>query len=95
MILGGLVYLLLANALAWALFAADKAAAQERRRRIPEATLLLAALAGGSLGAVCAQRLLRHKTVKQPFAAWLGLIIVAQIGVVLVAGYFGLRSPSQ
>ena len=91
MILGGLVYLLLANALAWALFAADKAAAQERRRRIPEATLLLAAMAGGSVGAVAAQRLLRHKTVKQPFAALLGLIIVAQIGVVIVISVFVLR----
>lgn len=54
---------------AWlfALYAFDKAAARAGRRRTAEATLHLLALAGGWPGALLAQRVLRHKTRKQPF----------------------------
>jgi len=72
--LPALSLLSLANLVAFSLFALDKARAQAGGRRIPERTLLLAALLGG-LGAWLGQRLLRHKTRKQPFAAWLGLIL--------------------
>lgn len=69
-----LLALSLANLFAFSLFAIDKTRARARGRRIPERALLLAALFGG-LGAGLGQRLLRHKTRKQPFAAWLGLIV--------------------
>lgn len=71
-----LILLLLsaANLVAFSLFAVDKARARAGGRRIPERTLLLVALFGG-LGAWLGQRLLRHKTRKQPFAAWLRLIL--------------------
>lgn len=83
------------NVLAWILFAADKAAAQEHRRRVPEGILLLVALVGGSVGAVCAQRLLRHKTVKQPFATHLGIIVLVEaLGVLAAAVVFIVRAES-
>lgn len=69
-----LLALSLANLLAFSLFAIDKARARAGGRRIPERVLLLSALFG-ALGAWLGQRLLRHKTRKQPFAAWLGLIV--------------------
>ena len=69
-----LILLSIANFVAFSLFAIDKARARSGQRRIPERSLLLAALFGG-LGAGLGQRLLRHKTRKQPFAAWLGLIL--------------------
>lgn len=69
-----LLALSLANLVAFTLFAIDKARARTGGWRIPERTLLTAALFGG-LGAWLGQRLLRHKTRKQPFAAWLGLIL--------------------
>jgi uncharacterized membrane protein YsdA (DUF1294 family) len=72
--LPALILLSLANLVAFGLFAVDKARARASGRRIPERTLLLAALFGG-LGAGLGQRVLRHKTRKQPFAAWLGLIL--------------------
>ena len=72
--LPALLALSIANLVAFSLFALDKARARAGGRRIPERTLLLAALFGG-LGAWLGQRLLRHKTRKQPFAAWLGLIL--------------------
>ena len=73
-ILPCLLLLSIANLVAFSLFAIDKARARAGGRRIPERVLLLAALFG-ALGAWLGQRLLRHKTRKQPFAAWLGLIV--------------------
>lgn len=74
----------LANLVAFSLFAIDKARARAGGHRIPERTLLLVALFGG-LGAWLGQRLLRHKTRKQPFAAWLGLILTLHAFALLTA----------
>jgi uncharacterized membrane protein YsdA (DUF1294 family)/cold shock CspA family protein len=48
-------------------YARDKRAAQNARRRTPEATLHLMSLVGGWPGALIAQVLLRHKTRKPSF----------------------------
>lgn len=50
-----------------ALYALDKRAAVRGDHRIAESTLQLAALAGGWPGALLAQSVLRHKTVKRSF----------------------------
>ncbi|WP_296020879.1 DUF1294 domain-containing protein [uncultured Agrobacterium sp.] len=60
----------------------DQRAARKGDRRIRERTLLLLALLGGSLGAVTAQHLLRHKTRKEPFRSLLIGIVIAQVGLV-------------
>jgi uncharacterized membrane protein YsdA (DUF1294 family) len=75
------IYLALINATAFGAFAFDKAAAQSNRRRTPETTLLALAFIGGSLGALVAQQILRHKTRKQPFRA----ILIAIAGFHIVA----------
>lgn len=69
------------NLWTFAEFAADKRAAERGLRRTPERQLLLMALAGGSVGAVAGQRLLRHKTRKQPFATQLGLVVLLHAGL--------------
>lgn len=48
-------------------YALDKHAARNDRRRTPENTLHLVALAGGWPGALFAQQVLRHKSVKTSF----------------------------
>ena len=49
-----------------------------------ESTLLLASLFGG-VGALMGQQLLRHKTRKEPFRTWLGVVIAAHlVGVATV-----------
>ncbi|MCZ7855506.1 MULTISPECIES: DUF1294 domain-containing protein [Agrobacterium] len=59
----------------------DKEAARQGGWRIRESTLLLLALVGGSLGAVSAQHLLRHKTRKEPFRSILLSIVILQSGL--------------
>lgn len=73
-----------ASAVAFGLFAFDKARARGGGRRVPERTLLLAALLGGP-GAWLGQQLLRHKTRKQPFARWLGLTLIVNLAAAAAA----------
>ena len=66
-------------------------------RRVSEKTLLTLAFVGGSLGAICAQRFLRHKTQKEPFRSILSAIVVFHVMAVLLLssafGYFPLEGP--
>jgi uncharacterized membrane protein YsdA (DUF1294 family) len=78
-----LTYLALVNATAFAAFGWDKRCAMSGDRRIPERTLLGLALIGGSLGAVAAQQMFRHKTRKEPFRTLLWLTLVGQAVVML------------
>jgi uncharacterized membrane protein YsdA (DUF1294 family) len=79
-----IAYAIAVNLAAFAAFGQDKRNAQRNERRIPERTLLMMAAIGGSLGAVAAQRVFRHKTRKEPFRTILYLIVAAQ-GLALVA----------
>jgi uncharacterized membrane protein YsdA (DUF1294 family) len=73
-----LAYLALINLAAFAAFWLDKRRAIRRARRIPERRLLGLAAAGGGAGAALARQLFRHKTVKEPFASRLRLILTLQ-----------------
>jgi uncharacterized membrane protein YsdA (DUF1294 family) len=75
--------IVLANATAFALFMFDKHCAVERLRRVPESTLLLVALVGGSAGAIAGQRYWRHKTQKEPFRTLLFSIAGLQVLILL------------
>jgi len=80
-----LAWLAAINLATWIAFAGDKRAAVRGERRTPERTLLLLALFGGSAAAVAAQRILRHKTRKEPFRSLLLLILLAQAIAVTAA----------
>jgi len=72
------------NVVAFHVFAYDKIeAASGRNRRTPERTLLALTAAGGTLGALAARWLFRHKTQKQPFATFFWLIAAAQALLIL------------
>ena len=68
------------NFAAYSAFGTDKARATADGRRVPESTLLLLALLGGTVGAFAGRKAFRHKTRKQPFSAQLHLIALAQTG---------------
>ena len=62
-----LFYLLAANLLTFVTYGIDKYKARHNKWRIPEATLLLLAALGGSIGALLAMRVFRHKTLHRKF----------------------------
>jgi uncharacterized membrane protein YsdA (DUF1294 family) len=56
-----------ASLITFAAYAIDKAAARRNRQRIAEKTLHLLSIVGGWPGALLAQELVRHKSVKPEF----------------------------
>jgi uncharacterized membrane protein YsdA (DUF1294 family) len=85
-----LVAVAAANLAAFALYGADKQRARRCGRRIPERTLLLAALAG-PFGALAGMRLFRHKTHKPPFVVAVPLFAALHAALIasLAAGVLG------
>lgn len=74
-----LVALLAVNGAAFLGFWWDKRLAQAGARRIGEKSLLWLAALGGTVGAIAAQRLFRHKTRKEPFRTILHAIAFLQV----------------
>lgn len=72
-------YLLVVNILAFVLFGIDKQKARRNMWRIPEKTLLLSAVIGGSIGAVFGMQFFHHKTRKAKFAVGVPVILLVQI----------------
>ena len=81
MSVGLTIYLLLVNAAAFLAFGEDKRRAKRRERRIPEATLMGLAAAGGSLGALAGMRFFHHKTRHRKFTAGVPALLIAQIAL--------------
>lgn len=74
-----LAYLIIINAAAFLLMLIDKQKAKHRRWRIPEKTLIVSALLGGSIGAIMGMNHFRHKTKHPRFSVGLPLILAVQI----------------
>ncbi len=75
------VYLAAVNVLDFILMGADKSKAKRGAYRVPEATLLLFAILGGSVGGILGMLLFRHKTRHAAFALGLPLILLAQLAI--------------
>ena len=77
-----MVYLLIVNAIAVVLMKRDKTYAENGERRIKESTLLIVALAGGSLGMYLSMFKFKHKTLHPQFAVGVPVIIAIQCAFV-------------
>lgn len=73
------VYLLIINAIGFILMLVDKIKAKKNLWRIPEATLFLTAVIGGSVGSLLGMYAFRHKTKHIKFIVGMPLILAAQI----------------
>lgn len=82
-----LIYLELVNLAAFALYGIDKRRAKRGKWRIPEATLLLIAVIGGSVGALAGMYLFRHKTRKPKFSVGVPVILGMQVLFFLLLFY--------
>jgi uncharacterized membrane protein YsdA (DUF1294 family) len=80
----------LLNLMTFCVYWWDKEAARDGDWRVSEATLIQLAFLGGSIGAVAAQQLLRHKTRKEPFRSRLRLIVILHI--LVLGGCLALRA---
>lgn len=69
------------NLLALVLCGIDKWKARRDRWRIPEKTLFLSAILGGSIGLLVGMHLFRHKTKHKSFAIGVPLIFTLQLGI--------------
>ena len=76
-----LIYLLLVNAVAFVLMLIDKRKAIKNRWRIPERTLILSAVFGGSIGVLAGMYCFRHKTKHLNFTIGIPLILCAQVAL--------------
>ena len=74
-------YLIAVNVLAFSLMGTDKYKAKHHLWRIPEKTLFLSAIIGGSAGAIFGMNLFRHKTKHWYFVFGMPLILFIQVGL--------------
>ena len=72
-------YLLAINAVAFIMYGIDKYKAKKAKWRIPEATLLLLAVLGGSIGAWMGMKVWHHKTMHKKFKYGIPAILLIQI----------------
>ena len=73
------IYFAAVNLVALIIYGWDKFCAKRHRWRVPEATLLMLAVIGGSIGAMAAMWLFRHKTLHLKFKYGVPFIFLLQI----------------
>ena len=74
-----IVYFASVNMIGFALMGIDKYKAKKRAFRIPEATLFIVALIGGSIGSILGMYAFRHKTRHRSFVYGMPAILVLQV----------------
>ena len=77
------VYIICMNIIGVAVMGIDKNKAKKKAWRIPEKTLFLVSLLGGSIGTWAGMYIFRHKTKHWYFVIGMPLILFAQIGAVV------------
>lgn len=78
-----LLYVIIVNLISFITMGIDKRKAQKRAFRIPEATLFVLAIIGGSLGSVIGMHLFHHKTRHWYFLYGMPVILALQIILIL------------
>ena len=74
-------YLLAINVVAFIMYGIDKYKTKKAKWRIPEATLLLLDVLGGSIGAWMGMKVWHHKTMHKKFKYAIPAILLIQIAL--------------
>lgn len=77
-------YIFFINIVGFSLMGIDKRKAIKKVWRIPESTLFIVALIGGSIGSIIGMNFFRHKTKHWYFVLGMPLILIAQIAAIIV-----------
>lgn len=78
-----IIYLVVINLIGLLIMYVDKRKAKYGKWRIPERTLLLVALLGGSIGTIAGMYLFRHKTQKLKFVLGFPTILISEIIIII------------
>ena len=84
-------YLILINLASFAMMGIDKRRAEKKLWRIPESTLFIIAIIGGSIGSIIGMRVFHHKTRHWYFVYGMPLILLLQILFIIAI----IKSPLQ
>lgn len=82
-----LFYLLAANLLTFVTYGIDKYKARHNHWRVREVSLLLLAALGGSIGALLAMKVFRHKTQHKKFRYGVPAILIVQLAIAAFCYY--------
>ena len=74
-----LIYLLFINVITFFTYGIDKWKAKRSKWRIPESTLLMMAVMGGSIGAWLGMKVWHHKTMHKKFKYGVPVILLVQV----------------
>lgn len=74
-----IIYLVLINVITFIVYGVDKSLAIKHKWRIREATLLMLAVIGGSIGAYLGMQVFRHKTKHIKFVFGVPVIFILQV----------------
>lgn len=83
-----LIYLFVINVVGFLLMGIDKLRAKKQVWRVPEKTLFLMAVIGGSIGTNVGMYVFRHKTKHWYFVIGMPLILIAQIALIVWLVFF-------
>ena len=78
-----IVYLIIMNIAGFATMGVDKSRAKKGAWRIPEATLFLVALLGGSIGSILGMQHFRHKIKHWYFVVGMPVIFFVQLALAI------------
>lgn len=76
-------YVIVINVITLMMYGIDKWKAKHSKWRIPEATLLIMAAVGGSIGPWTGIKLFHHKTLHKKFKYGVPAIFLIQLGIVV------------
>lgn len=77
-----IIYAVIINILGFFSMLIDKRRAKKNQWRVPEKTLFLFAILGGSIGSIAGMRLFRHKTKHWYFVYGMPAILIIQIVII-------------
>ena len=82
-----IVYFVIMNIIGFCSMGVDKAKAKRSAWRIPEKTLFLIAIMGGSIGSIAGMQVFRHKTKHMSFVIGMPLILILQVALAAVFNF--------
>ena len=83
-----LIYLLIINVITFFTYGIDKWKAKRSKWRIPESTLLMMAVMGGSIGAWLGMKVWQHKTMHKKFKYGVPVILLVQVTIGVYICFF-------